>query len=125
MNIDELKAGRELDALIAEKVMGLRSELSLASSQQKYEQIRNKIEHCPIYSTDIAAAWEVVEKMNLLSADFKLVAYDSGYVWVAEFKTTREMPGTIYRETIEHKGEAESSPHAICIAALKAIGGIR
>jgi len=84
MNIDEMEAGREMDALIAEKVMGwTRHSWASHSALKKmlyctncgktkgihqnegFAQFCNK----PIcgpdnYSTDIAAAWEVVEMLE-------------------------------------------------------------
>ena len=65
----KLEAGRELDALVAEKVMGL-----LVTNHGTAKIIYGKVEvdgkehvtFSPVrpYSTDIAAAWEVVEKMS-------------------------------------------------------------
>jgi len=49
MRVDEMEAGRELDALVAEKVMGWEYE---ARSLFRPSQ-------------DIAAAWEVVEKLKM------------------------------------------------------------
>jgi Phage ABA sandwich domain len=60
-----LPAGRELDALIAERVMGLPA-LSVQDWQGKRLWHRRGddrlyTEAVPYYSTDIAAAWQVVE----------------------------------------------------------------
>lgn len=61
MNIDKMEAGRELDALIAEKVMGLeRCGCKCGLFLNEYHEPFLE----PHYSTDIAAAWEVVEKLN-------------------------------------------------------------
>lgn len=59
MNIDALQAGPELDALVAEKVMGF---TVIYGFMQVFEDA-TPID-IPKYSTDIAAAWQIVEKMR-------------------------------------------------------------
>ncbi|MEZ0208844.1 MAG: hypothetical protein ACAH17_01550, partial [Candidatus Paceibacterota bacterium] len=63
-----LQPGRELDALVAEKVMGIKhihysdpvnGMIGRAPKGRDYMQVPN-------YSTDIAAAWTVVQKVGLL-----------------------------------------------------------
>lgn len=114
MNIDEMKPGHELDALVAEKVMGH--------------------DFCPIhhgyfccgrqkgrYSTDIAAAWKVVEHMIekygiKAHNGFTLVRQDAGddpvpdLLWYCEFGNPAWQDGDGY-----------TAPEAICKAALKAV----
>lgn len=66
-----MKAGRELDALVAEKVMGrnLTLEKELTEHEMWLSQLMPEIIiHIPHYSTDIAAAWEVVEKVRTLES---------------------------------------------------------
>lgn len=64
MNIDKMEAGRELDALVAEKVMGWNvcgtadNDRAGIAPGQTASAVR-----IPPYSTDIAAAWEVVERI--------------------------------------------------------------
>lgn len=66
----------------------------------------------PYYSTDIAAAWDVVEKLKLLER-FSL--------------TLRQLSPTNTAWTLSdlRDGEpiawSETAPHAICLAALKAV----
>ena len=55
--IDKLEAGRELDALVAEKVFNYDGICQVAGCSER---------HDPRYSTDIAAAWLVVEKLQQL-----------------------------------------------------------
>lgn len=57
-----MSEGQALDRLIHEKVMGFVMEeiVQLNSMQMK----RSRHEEIPKYSTDIADAWKVVEKMN-------------------------------------------------------------
>jgi Phage ABA sandwich domain len=117
--VSELKAGRELDALVAEKVMG-------------WTQVRNSkpegfsslwrgrppgnlatLRTIPDYSTDISDAWKVVEKvdnrngvareMGVLTASIS--RYDNGY-------TVRFFNSGV---------TADTAPLAICLAALKAV----
>ncbi len=66
------------------------------------------------FSTDIAAAFEVVEKLDTLT----LSRGDLGGapVWVAQFVT--EGPGF----PVNVQSVCETAPHAICLAALKAVG---
>ncbi len=84
---------RKIDALVAEHVMGLdpnRAEFALDE-----------------YSTDIAAAWEVVEKM---SVPLEIIRHRDGKQWGvldARFRNTTW---------------ADTAPLAICLAALKAKG---
>ncbi len=48
--IDHLQAGRELDVLVGHKLMGLRNEPK---------------ERIPNFSTDMTAAWQVLERWSL------------------------------------------------------------
>lgn len=70
----------------------------------------------PPYSTDIAAAWEVVEKLRDSREDITI--YTSGRSWWINvgdiFNNVRDMGDF---EVVE-----ESAPMAICLAALKAKG---
>jgi hypothetical protein len=115
-----VKPGRELDALVAEKVMGLNPKLFnvLAS----YYEVATEGPRLPAYSTDIAAAWLVVEKMHQHPKwVLQLAAPQQDYVnekWRAIFARK-------HWETIGPYGWdafGESAPHAICLAALKAVG---
>src|SRR3990172_8418422 len=70
--IDALPAGRELDALVAEKVMGWTITAWASGEPWGNREIfepsgrgpHRKAAHVPTYSTDIAAAWEVVQKLE-------------------------------------------------------------
>jgi hypothetical protein len=74
-----LPAGRELDALVAERVMGytgirLLNDLYLfrdATAAEKKECPSRRSESVPPYSESIAAAWAVVEKMAT-ARDYRL-----------------------------------------------------
>jgi hypothetical protein len=122
--MDGMKAGPELDALVAERVMGW----TIYSNDRKYQQ--GWSEHSegtpmdiPSYSTDIAAAWEVVERVNFLdkySRDFLLqrecIDVDPyRWVWFAWFRKDG------VDENVDTSARCETAPHAICLAALKAV----
>ena len=120
-------AGRELDAYVAEKVMGrLKPEGDIArmglgfhpqGHETRYWSIstadskRSWYYEGPQYSTDIAAAWEVVEKMH--SRDFSMMAEwdDEDRMWFVGFSNKESYKAD----------EAATAPLAICLAALKAV----
>lgn len=122
--MSELPAGRELDALVAEKVMGWhRTSDSLgnerwADANGRQHRYVNRVEHggepamfwCP--SLSIAAAWEVVEKLwRNGSTIVEALDGDLGGrgFWVS-------FDGTVGKSAF-----AISAPLAICRAALKAV----
>src|SRR5574341_430621 len=66
MNPAVLKAGRELDALIGWKLFGIRYEFIYDDYMIPDPDDPIAYDVCPHYSTDIAAAWQVVEKLLTL-----------------------------------------------------------
>ena len=114
-----MKPGRELDALVAEKVMGLtvcRNEACEGCDSDMWMLdgtiwSRDPLTH---YSTDISAAWEVVEKVR--SEGQRIDLWDGPSGWRVRFAT----------ESRAHRPPvpcaSESVAHAICLAALKAVG---
>jgi len=113
-----MKAGMELDRLIHEDVMGftLKDHPYGGMSWHNGEFFVSRSH--PSYSTDIASAWEVVEK--LVEMDFypDLISTSSdGWVWQCVLHTTLddEYPDNPFY------GRSNTAPHAICLAALKAI----
>ena len=96
---------RDIDRQIGKKLFGIDNEYILNNFG------------LPHYSTDIAAAWEVVEKLREEDLCFNIWV-DSGYceVEIKEFTITKT-PVTSHAY-IENK----SAPMAICLAALKALG---
>lgn len=102
--MSELVAGRDLDALVAERVMGWE-----APTWHHPEGWGTSDSSIPHFSTDISAAWEVVEKMR---PD-----------WTLDFRATCEGYFASFdnmSQTFEHFSR-ESAAHAICLAALKAL----
>ncbi len=140
-----MTAGRELDALVAEKVMGWRR-MTYAEQYPGNPNFahRNELtgywhdavgkycaraEDCPDYyapedawspSTDIAAAWEVVEKLCATGTD------EERYFIVR--REAAEYVVTFWREALAHnvaeefESRAKNAPLAIALAALKAVG---
>jgi len=134
-----MKPGRELDMLVAEKVMGCKvlRATDEGLSQREYERRRrwenarcgcagsmhndSDDEGCyewlKEYSTDIAAAFEVVEKIN-----------SSKNKWLLNSLRCDPNDGKWQFGDIDRDGSIwpddkyDSAPHAICLAALKAVG---
>ena len=144
----QLASGRELDALVAEKVMGLcvdcvfRADRFLDASWETlvppswvgHDEGRmtgssvyvvGDITRCTVhdmplwswsrhvYSTDIAAAWQVVEKMQTPEMEeWEFNTSTDGDKWEATFWMG---------DTFNDSGETDTAPHAICLAALRAV----
>jgi hypothetical protein len=112
---------RELDALVAEEVFGWQrpppEDQDFTVIPMTYEQWSTLA--LPHYSTDIAAAWEVVEKLS------------ESFEWVLESPTNREEGFTCTFFGTEAdagwmpppgRAVAETVSKAICLAALMAVG---
>ena len=103
--MSELAAGRELDALIGEYVFGWEK-----GSFPVYEPMKSKhgdymVRPISEYSADIAAAWDVVEKMTDRGFLIRLTVDGKNEFWCAfKFSAT-----------------AKTAPLAICRAALLAV----
>lgn len=137
-----MKAGRALDALIAEHVFGWRLISKLDLEDLGYsvktplllppgillsvpkDQFNFITSHIPRYSEDIAAAWEVLaklaEKYEITFYNFKEDPANSNskLLWKVQLREH-------YFTTAPGNGEdsiAESAPQAICLAALQAMG---
>lgn len=130
-----MKPGRELDALVAEKVMGWVS----VSKEHHWNYVRGYPAGWPdeysglppdgytgddefrrdyrkihAYSSSIADAWLVVEKLK----------ETKGRVSVDWFEDTIGYRWHVYVGEGDEQSVvgAETAPHAICLAALKAVG---
>ena len=124
--IDQLKAGPEFDALVAENVMGWIKEGPYLGSLFWITTEGNMHPRtdawCP--SSDIAAAWEVVEQLRKLEprgdAKFGIKGRSPEIVVVwqgTNFYCKIDGQG-IFRE---FHGEGDTAQLAICRAALKAV----
>ena len=112
--IDEMPAGREMDALVAERVMGATIiERNTGSNLIFYDYRARKDDKAftaQKYSTDIAAAWQVVEKV-VPGRGISIEAFKKPpLVWHVEFYMG-----------VGWSANDESLPLAICRAALKAV----
>jgi hypothetical protein len=113
-----MKPGRELDALIAEKVFGFSAE-SISGIGQTWSR-KNDSDgfYLQPYSTSIEAAWEVVEKMFKLgwNMELNLSVSDDSRAHVSVYRVD-------FRKFINQEAWvtefSQSAPHAICLAALK------
>lgn len=137
MSIDEIPAGREMDALVAERVMGFRREVDdtfdyngvrhgnevLVPQGETLDSLRDMLPRkgeIPFgyfvtarYSADIAAAWLAVESLNERRIGVYRLWQVMRNVWVCELMVDG---GNIV------KAHASAAPLAICRAALKAVG---
>jgi hypothetical protein len=115
---EAIKAGRELDFQIAIKLMGWTSG-PLAPGVEPGPMHHlvppnfsgGEAPKVPHYSTDIAAAWLAMDKLcELRGNDLALERHSGGW--------------SVMSEAGEHGTElagAQTAPHAICLAALKAL----
>jgi Phage ABA sandwich domain len=97
---------REIDRLVAEKVMGLKIDdyyFVLDEKGLREGELLN-------YSTNIEDAWQVVEKLDV--EEFSISKFGKEYhVWV---ETELGGEGFLIK--------SKTAPLAICLAALKAVG---
>lgn len=126
-----MEAGLELDRLVAEKIIGW-TDIQIVPHWQNSRKVLEGIKPdtiasqytgyrskhvIPGYSSDIAASWTVVNKLN-----------DLGFAVFIEQMTDGLCNAYIKKESLEISlviSETErltKAPHAICLAALKAIG---
>lgn len=100
--------GRKTDLIIADKIMGFPKEI-INNNGFKKDYDGSFVQVCPEYTSDIYAAWEIVEK----STSFELSqpqAYDDK-TWFCSIS---------FKNTHSFDGKAETAPLAICRAALLA-----
>lgn len=113
-----MEAGRELDALVAEKVMGWKRELTPSGClwfSFSGHPLANAIKgpDCPPYSIDIAAAWEMIPHLPQLQ------------LWYNGPNAAEKWHCVVYPKDGRSKGAvADTAPLAICLAALKAVGAM-
>jgi hypothetical protein len=123
-----MKPGRELDAIIAEKVMG-EPDIIKVTSDYVGAELNWPV---PQYSTSIAAAWEVVEALQKRFQRTINPATDGFLIqWHIEQNLNKDLSSDYYVrfefESNKYESEiarASSLPHAICLAALKAVDAV-
>ena len=116
MTIDEMPAGREMDVLVAE-LMGWTNLYNRFGNEMGYRPLATHSSFIPDYSADIAAAWEVIEKLHAAGRFMCLDALGfDGEKWRCFFAWTQ-----IEKQQYPWIGEADTAPLAVCRAALKAV----
>jgi len=128
-----MKAGRELDALIAEKVMGYEVGWGIQSvsggirtrknpqalhAHADGEVVRVDLPH---YSTQIADAWLVVERFRRGTEPVDVACCVD--LHISDWCTVPDCFVKIYSPALAPvDAHANEMPLAICLAALKAVG---
>lgn len=141
INYDEIPAGREMDALVAEKVMGWKH-VGNWEGDDRYHPVDaiwadgdgNTLppDPWPHYSTNIAAAWKVVEKMisvGTLKGTGDVVLYyvnNDGCYYDDVGGAHWYCAVCVYEDGPEYDFDddgvrADTAALAICRAALKAV----
>ena len=106
--------GPDLDALVAEKVMGWTLRHPGEKERSYWEDEKGRViwwqtTFCP--SVDIYMAWRVVDKIKDLKGELCLSYKDKWTVFP-----------TWHADSWAEAVSASTAPHAICLAALKACG---
>jgi len=135
--IDTMEAGREMDRLIADRIFNLDTYKKWIyvdrfdhfdcflddarydeNGQWDYAFLQNgSFRRVPSYSTDIAAAWQVVEKIKDV---FRKQKPDWDFA-IVETGENHWLAGWLQYESFELSGEGKTAPLAICRAALKVV----
>ena len=109
-----MPAGREMDALIRQYVFGQ------TPPRKNGELTRSWVDgylcEDTFYSTDIAAAWEVVEKLKMA-----IVPLESPDGWASHDNQSFDIIHGYYERPVVDWASATTAPLAICRAALLAI----
>ena len=113
----KIEAGRELDAEVAERVMGLRTRPRSWSKEGPclQEAPGKPWRIIPHYSTSVADAWEVVEKIrsaSKLSVIVEASTNPTEYICAVGAHHRGQWIETV-------RAVSESAPAAICAAALR------
>lgn len=118
MDSETMQAGREFDARIHEHVM--RREVKYADHvppgrwEYSASESGTPFDEVPHYTTDIAAAWQVVEALRALGFDIDVSAgVNCRLAWECTIAPRPNTDGF-------YVGEGSTAPLAICRAALKA-----
>lgn len=136
--IDTMPAGREMDALVAEKVFGYTTKTKSAWQDPECggwnpvnsidadddEDTREEKQPCfldtqrywnvvQFFSTDIAAAWEVIRKLNETGRDVAVIVSSTEGCSCKVFEDKTPLQST--------RSDADTAPLSICRAALKAV----
>ena len=103
----KMEAGRELDALVAEKVMGIPVKIGVITGEPYHAKFGYLL---PEYSHNIKHAWEVLDKVKSGDPMVTFNSIDNKWLCGIWFKS-RKQASIAYADTV---------PLAICRAALLA-----
>lgn len=115
---------RAIDALVAEHIMGLEVLDATACTRDGDDPWLLKppaFGKLPHYSSDIAAAWQVVEKLNL-QGDIDYINVGIGPKLNKYETEIAHLPNEYSMAGRSILVEADTAPLATCLAALKAKG---
>lgn len=126
--IAELPAGDELDRMVAEYVMGARIVSDPANYRGWYEEYDPSLQPGNIkwrdvqhYSTNIAAAWSVAEKLRAMGFTINVWGEAKTRAWPVHFEPWSASFDPDRSGFNSATVEASSAPEAICRAALRAL----
>lgn len=106
----------EINKQVADKVMGWEIAEGFPSLHHRSGRKRFAVK-TPSFTTDIAAAWQVVEKIQRNGWLFE-VGYTPLGGWYADISAYDAKGNQTMKAIVASK---ESAPMAICLAALKAV----
>lgn len=114
-----MKPGPELNLKVALEIMGWEQHpdykhLARDTRPQSLGAFMDIKTSLPKYSEDIAAAWEVVEKLKSNSQNHMIDIFWDVDLWYCHIHSHDKIERHVYGE--------ETAPHAICRAALKSVG---
>lgn len=124
VNIDDMSAGPEINALIAEKIMNWCVTGGYGIPPRGYPKrtdgrIGSCVEDVPPFSTDITAALEMEAELCKMSAHIQ-VGYVSRLYEILNIPFSKPMP----LSTKESLKLIRATPEQRCRAALKAVMGV-
>ena len=132
-----MNAGRELDALVAEKLFGWEgiervecSRCGIGEGADLHGYYEDSSVLCiPKYSTDIAAAWEVLDHVYKTSGfqEISILRFSESDGWEVRLGkpgSRTRIEAHVSGSMLNHENVAQAAPLAICLAALKAVGAL-
>lgn len=122
-----MKPGRDMDALVAVKVMGWKFCWGftrcpdLQSDRWAVDPLGHErfFREIPRYSTNISAAWKVLTHLQFTHWRIEVYRIQESEEWGCSLS---QQPFRSVLKDIDVCVTAGSAPHAICLAALKATG---
>lgn len=123
MKNKDLPPGSHLDTLIAEKVLGW-TRLEKPYYGCTHKDSFGGLQYPQEYSTDLSAAFEIVDYLNKANKD-KINGATDGFLIAAYFEEgLSNLNNTTYHvrfeyESTSYMASSTTLPHAICLAALK------